>query len=279
MFQCGPSRHVGNCFDVCSDGIVSRHVVLCAQSFSSMYGSIMICVLVTCFSSLPPSLSQLFSSLPVLSPASLHTPDVLVKCGAWRQAPVGFPLLSATPRFRPGESVLALAPVAGSCADPARYLKLVSGAGEPLLVTPHALYAGSSGDKTMVDVACVGGGYSRSAMLTSDFMRLNGPQAFKSPLEVFHGRAGSGVSDVLQFEDGIRCDYTLPLMRARLMEMALTMEDHVARINFEDTVSSLVTGWTEVARVVFIIVLTVLCSCWPRKPSQRSWPVSPRFVV
>ena len=68
---------------------------------------------------------------------------------------------------------------------------------------------------------------------------LNGHHAFKTPKEVFTGGSAlsSAPSSVLQFEDGVKCDYESPLMRARVCEMALAIHEHVKSMDFSDKVS------------------------------------------
>ena len=78
----------------------------------------------------------------------------------------------------------------------------------------------------------------------------NGPHSFLTPHEFVHGsatgarRGGGGSTSPqrrLQFEDGVKADYTSMAMRARLCEAALAIDAVAGTLNFADEAASATT--------------------------------------
>lgn len=89
--------------------------------------------------------------------------------------------------------------------------------------TFRAILKGRAKDKTdtlLVDVAASGGGTRELEVSKAEVLRLNQP----------HRLATSGKH--LLLEDGLKCDYSSPLMRAKLCEIALALDPVVQKLDF-----------------------------------------------
>jgi hypothetical protein len=79
-----------------------------------------------------------------------------------------------------------------------------------------------------LDVDSDDGRVHRIIVSARDFWSVNAPHRFAA----LEARRCGVDDDVLLFEDGIRCAYAAPLMRARLCEMAFVVEATAQRIDW-----------------------------------------------
>ena len=185
-------------------------------------------------SSLHGGAVRLFSGLPVLSPATLSSPQVLVASGLWPAAPTDWAGMDACERYPVGRRVLVRAPVCDDPQQPNAFLKLQPRLQGPLphFVSPYATVANRVDARMTLHmpIADATGAVAELDCPLAELQALNDPTGYKRG-----GRSAGddSASACYLFEDGVRCEYTAPLMRARLCEMALCMAHYVDGLRFD----------------------------------------------
>jgi hypothetical protein len=124
--------------------------------------------------------------------------------------------------------------VCNDCSKPERYLRAErkSDDDDELFVTPFSIVTAvdDAGETAQVQL-------QDGRQLTCSFRELdsiNGPQVYRTPEEMLKLPPKHDAGACFQLEDGVKCDYTKPLMKAHLCEMALAMADAVACMDFAE---------------------------------------------
>ena len=176
--------------------------------------------------------SALFGALPVLSPATLQNESILLAHDIWTQPPLGLADMRQAPRYFEGRTGVLL-PVVGVGSNPNdcdTYLKLLddSEGGKEKFTTHRTRLIQVDGKTMQVAVETCGGGEQVLEVQSDEVTALNQPHV----LPLNEGAAAEKRAHTLQLEDGLVCDYTLPMMKAKMMEIALTLEPLVQQLHF-----------------------------------------------
>eukprot|EP00434_Breviolum_minutum_P024226 symbB.v1.2.021391.t1/scaffold1840.1/size99223/5 len=166
------------------------------------------------------SSATLFGALPDMSPEALSDPNILVELGLWSSAPEGWERMKTTSRYAVDRRVLVRGKVSVKPSDP-NFMCLAENGSDR--TTSKALLKGKKKDAPdtwLVDVTESGGGTKRIEVSKAEILRLNQR----------HKLAASGKHVVL--EDGLKCDYSSPLTRAKLCEIALALSPVVKDLDF-----------------------------------------------
>ncbi|CAK9099353.1 unnamed protein product [Durusdinium trenchii] len=166
------------------------------------------------------SSAALFGALPEMSPEALSDPNILVNLGLWSQAPEGWERMRHTPRYCVGRKVLVRQKVIFKPSDSDFMCVSSSGADR---TTSKAELKGKSkenADTWLVEVTEAGGSRRMAEVPKAEVLRLNQR----------HDLAKNGKHVLL--EDGLKCDYSSPLCRAKLCEIALALSPVVKNLDF-----------------------------------------------
>lgn len=174
--------------------------------------------------------TRLFASLPVLSPATVQSPQHLVEAGLWASEPPRWAAMDASPRYFAGRRVLWRSPrVFPWCTSDDAYLGLQprpsKGADRSGYVTYRAMVKAVpcdvDGDFELAVESVVAGVSVDVRVPAAEVYALNQRHDFKKVAS----RSGSGSDGcTLQFEDSVKCSYHSALTRARCAEIALALE-------------------------------------------------------
>lgn len=165
----------------------------------------------------------LFSALPAINPAA--GADSFVASGLWTTAPRNIELLESVARYIPGRQVMVKTTIDPNIDGP-RSAFLAYKEGGTTAVTYRAVLVGEEGDKFLVKVD---GKNEPLKVPKTDIYALNQPVDLESCRKV-RTQYGTGyvVSDWWQNV----ADYNSPLMKAKVAEAAIKMEDLVAKLDF-----------------------------------------------
>ncbi|CAE7035374.1 Khc [Symbiodinium natans] len=166
------------------------------------------------------SSASLFGALPDMSPEALSDPSALVEAGLWTSAPQGWEQMHSKPRYAAGRRVLVRGAVKTKPSDP-DFMALSDKGSDRTTFRACALDIARPKDTLLVDVDA-SGGEPRLEVPKAEVLRLNQPHRF----------ATSGKH--LLLEDGLKCDYSSPLMRAKLCEIALALDPIVQQLDFNN---------------------------------------------
>lgn len=166
---------------------------------------------------------DLFAALPAINPAS--GPEAFVAAGLWTQAPKNVDLLDNAARYLPGRQVMVRTTIDPNI-DGSRSAFLAFKEGGTTAVTYRAHLLGEEGDKFLVKVD---GRNEPLKVPKTEIFALNQPIDLETCRKV-RTQYGTGyvVSDWWQNV----ADYNSPLMKAKVAEAAILMDDLVAKLDF-----------------------------------------------
>jgi hypothetical protein len=146
---------------------------------------------------------KVFASLPILSPITLSTPDLLLQTKVWLSAPVNFELIQTMPRYPTGRHLLI--------GEKYRFGVLISiENGNAILNTDE-----SGGEETKWDEnKC----FTEITIPLTTILHYNQ----RHILPIF------GTDLIL--EDGLRCRYQTPLTKAKMWEIAFALSPLVEKM-------------------------------------------------
>lgn len=164
------------------------------------------------------SSASLFGALPEMSPEALSDPSILVELGLWSAAPEGWERMKSTCRYGVDRRVLVRGKVGTKPAD-ANFMSLTE-SGSDRTTSKAVLKGKKDKDTWLVDITAADGGTKSMEVSKAEVLRLNQR----------HKLLASGKH--LQLEDGLKCDYSSPLTRAKLCEIALALSPVVKDLDF-----------------------------------------------
>ena len=150
------------------------------------------------------AVARVLGALPALSPHRLAgLPSLLVELGVWGRVPLAWHAMASSPRYFPGRHVL------------------VGTQGEEVLRVATVVEVGE--DTVTVEVEGERGAPEPEVVLThKEVAILNQPHEFS-----FLHPSGK-----LRLEDGTQCDYSSPLVKAKMAEISLSLASLVDRLDF-----------------------------------------------
>jgi len=165
---------------------------------------------------------KLFSRLPCVSPATLSNPEQLITLGLWQSSPKASHYLQSACRYGVGRQVLVRLKGVNPCPANPDYMAAVWMEGRQF-TTHRATIAGFDGPSVVVDVETNRGDPRRIRVSREHILQLN------------HGHqlpVATGSEECLVLEDGIRCDYSKHLTRAKMCQIACALAPLVQQLDF-----------------------------------------------
>ncbi len=158
---------------------------------------------------------DLFAALPAITPGI--TGDEMVRLGLWTTAPRGVDAAMAQPRYVPGRQVMVKTTVHSDLGNEQTFLAYKADGVQA--VTYRAELAGERGDDFLVRVDKAGGGYQEITVPKKEIYALNQPH---QPV----------MKDGVVTDIGKRADYNDPLLKAKLAQAAIEMDEIVGQLDF-----------------------------------------------
>ena len=174
----------------------------------------------------------LFRKLPVLTPEVLADPMALVEFGLWEHMPKGWHAANQSPRYFAGRrNILVRAPV-NNVSTSAGFMTVdasVSQTTQQLFTTTCTRIVGIDQKRCTVAVRATNqhGQEDKPRLFQvpwADIERLNQPHVFPES----QSNAATFV-----FEDGLSIDYSSPLVRAKMCEIALKLNPLIKALDFD----------------------------------------------
>eukprot|EP00298_Acanthocystis_sp_HF-20_P017318 c21722_g2_i2.p1 GENE.c21722_g2_i2~~c21722_g2_i2.p1 ORF type:complete len:377 (-),score=100.92 c21722_g2_i2:125-1255(-) len=177
-------------------------------------------------SSIKQKAIKIFNSLPLLSHNTLINPSYLVELGIWESEPKGIDYLyEKTLQYPTGRQILVKAVVNSDPSSPSFMTIDENNDDEvsnyPEYVTYRAFVVEKNDSKFLVEIDRADGDKQRKIVEEKDIYFLNNSHIF--PIS----------NDELKLEDGLRCKYSSPLMKAKMCEIAFSLSKIISKIDFQ----------------------------------------------
>lgn len=170
------------------------------------------------------TLLDLVRNLPDLSPWVVRdNPNILLELGVWTSLPKNLDTLWKSPRYYKGRRVLATVPTCSIVGDP-NFLKYCEGKAEYPSYS-CVLQGWNPVNKVFsIKVETTSGQHVLLQKSLDQILLMNHPQEF--------GKEVLGTNTKLYLEDGIRGNYSCPITKTKMYEIALAIGDQVSQLDF-----------------------------------------------